>query len=134
MGAMFGEAMVINQQSLNHDFRYMIKHHGGLLAKGRLLGIQFATLFENDIYFKISKVAVSQAMKIRKALEKKGYELYYDSYTNQQFVILDNEKLKELERDFSFFKWMKVDNKTVIRIVTSWATTEEDVDKLIEEL
>ena len=133
-GALFGEAVVIVNKELKRDFRYYMKQKGALLAKGRLLGIQFATLFENDIYFKISKVAVSQAMKLRKALEKKGYELYYDSYTNQQFVILDNEKLKELERDFSFFKWMKVDNKTVIRIVTSWATTEEDVDKLIEEL
>lgn len=133
-GALFGEAVVIINKELKKDFRYYIKQKGGLLAKGRILSVQFLALFENDLYSKISKVAVSQAMKIRKALEKKGYELYYDSYTNQQFVIINNEKLKELEIDFKFCKWLNVDNKTVIRIVTSWSTTEEEVDKLIEEL
>lgn len=133
-GTLMGEAVVIVNKSLKDDFRYYMKQKGALLAKGRILSVQFLALFENDLYSKISKVAVSQAMKIRKAFLDKGYELYYDSYTNQQFVIIDNNKLKELEKNFSFYKWLKVDDKTVIRIVTSWATTEEEVDKLIEEL
>ena len=133
-GTLFGEAVVIINKELKKDFRYYMKQKGGLLAKGRLLSIQFLALLDKDLYFKISKVAVSNAMKIRKALLNKGYDLYYDSYTNQQFVIMDNNKLKELEKEFTFFKWLTIDNKTVIRICTSWATTEEQVDKLIEEL
>lgn len=133
-GTLFGEAVVIINKELKKDFRYYMKQKGGLLAKGRLLSIQFLALLDKDLYFKISKVAVSNAMKIRKALLNKGYDLYYDSYTNQQFVIMDNNKLKELEKEFTFFKWLTIDNKTVIRICTSWATTEEQVNKLIEEL
>lgn len=135
IGAMFGEAVVILNDELKRDFRYYIKQKGALLAKGRLLAIQFDTLFENELYFKISKSAVSLAMKIRQALIKKGYGLLYDSHTNQQFVIVNNNKLKELEKEFTFFKWKVIDeNRTAIRICTSWATTEENVDKLIEKL
>ncbi len=135
IGAMFGESVVILNNSLKRDFRYYIKQKGALLAKGRLLALQFDILMENELYFKISKSAVSLAMRIRQVLIEKGYTLYYDSYTNQQFVIINNNKLKELEKEFTFFKWKTIDkNRTVIRICTSWATTEENVDKLIEKL
>ncbi len=135
IGAMFGEAVVILNNSLKGDFRYYIKQKGALLAKGRLLALQFDILMENELYFKISKSAVSLAMRIKQVLIEKGYTLYYDSYTNQQFVIINNNKLKELEKEFTFFKWKIIDeNKIVIRICTSWATTEENVDKLIEKL
>lgn len=133
-GALFGEAVVIVNDDLKKNFRYYMKQKGGLLAKGRILGIEFLTLFEDDLYFKLSKVGVSQALKIRKALEDKGYSLYYDSYTNEQFVVIENEKLEELEKEFVFAKWKKMEGKTVVRIVTSWATRDEDVFALIAKL
>lgn len=134
-GALFGEAVVIVNDNLKNDFRYYIKQRGGLLAKGRLLGIQFDALFEKELYFKICKQAVDLAIKIKEAAIDKGYKLLYNSFTNQQFIILPNDKLQELSKEFVFFKWKKIDeNNTVIRICTSWATTEENVDKLIEKM
>lgn len=134
-GALFGEAVVIINDELKKDFRYYIKQKGGLLAKGRLLGIQFDTLFEKDLYFKICKQAVELAIKIKEAAIDKGYRLLYNSFTNQQFIIMPNDKLKELSKEFVFFKWKKIDkSNTAVRICTSWATTEENVDKLIEKL
>lgn len=134
-GALFGEAVVIVNDDLKKDFRYNIKQKGAMLAKGRLLGIQFDTLMTNNLYFNISKQAVDLAMKIRQALISKGYKLLYNSYTNQQFVVMPNQKLQELSKEFKFFKWQEMDeNNTVVRICTSWATTEENVDKLIEKL
>ena len=135
IGALFGEAVVIVNNELKKDFRYIIKQKGGMLAKGRLLGIQFETLMDNDLYFKLSRHAVDLAMKIREALIQKGYKLLYNSYTNQQFVIVTNEKLKELNKKFTFFKVKNIyKNTTAIRICTSWATTEENVDELIANL
>lgn len=134
-GALFGEAVVIVNDNLKSDFRYYIKQRGGLLAKGRLLGIQFDALFEKELYFKICKQAVDLAIKIKEAAIDKGYKLLYNSFTNQQFLILPNDKLQELSKEFVFFKWKKIDeNNTAIRICTSWATTEENVDKLIEKM
>lgn len=134
-GALFGEAVVIVNDNLKNDFRYYIKQRGGLLAKGRLLGIQFDALFEKELYFKICKQAVDLAIKIKEAAIDKGYKLLYNSFTNQQFIILPNDKLQELSKEFVFFKWKKIDeNNTAIRICTSWATTEENVDKLIEKM
>lgn len=134
-GALFGEAVVIVNDVLKKDFRYHIKQKGAMLAKGRLLGIQFETLMNNDLYFTLSRHAVNLAMKIREALIAKGYKLLYDSYTNQQFVIIQNNKLKELNKEFTFFKVKDIDeNNAAIRICTSWATTEENVDKLIAKL
>lgn len=134
-GALFGEALIIINDNLKIDFRHNMKQRGALLAKGRMLGIQFDVLMENDLYFKICKNAVELAMKLKKALLDKGYKLLYDSYSNQQFVIINNDKLNELEKDFSFFKWKIIDeNNTAVRICTSWATVEENVDKLIEKL
>ena len=134
-GALFGEAVVISNDELKKDFRYNIKQKGALLAKGRLLGIQFDTLMDNNLYFSLSKQAVDLALKIKKAFLDRGYDLLYNSYTNQQFIIIPNSKLEKLKKDFIFYKWENVDkDNTAVRICTSWATTEENVDKLIKKL
>ncbi|MDW0118551.1 low specificity L-threonine aldolase [Sporosarcina thermotolerans] len=135
LGALFGEAVVITNDDLKKDFRYMIKQKGGLLAKGRLLGIQFETLFEDGLYFEISRHAVDLAMMIREAFVEKGYSLRYDSKTNQQFPILPNDVLSELSKNYSFSFWEKVDDtQSVVRFCTSWATKKEHVEKLIEDI
>ena len=103
-GAMFGEAVVFSNMKVPHFFT-TIKQNGGLLAKGWLLGIQFDTLFTDDLYFKICKNAINQAMKIKNILISKGYKIYIDSPTNQQFVIMDNKKLKEFEGKLSYGFW-----------------------------
>lgn len=135
VGALFGEAVVICNESLKKDFRYSIKQRGGMLAKGRLLGIQFLTLLEDGLYFEIANHANQLAMKIRRACEEKGYPFFMDSYTNQQFPIIPNEKLKELEKAFSYSFWEAVDAEhSAVRFCTSWATKEEDVNALIAKL
>ena len=129
-GAMFGEAVVFSNMKVPHFFT-TIKQNGGLLAKGWLLGIQFDTLFTDDLYFKICKNAINQAMKIKNILISKGYKMYIDSPNNEQFVIMDNNKLKEIEGKVSSGCWEKYDeNNTVIRFATSWATTDEQVREL----
>ena len=115
----------------------MVKQQGALLAKGRLLGIQFDTLFTDDLYTKISKNAIETAMKLKKALQEKGYQLYLDSPTNQQFVVLENKKEKKnwAKKKVQFDFWEKYDeDHTVIRFATSWGTKMEDIDALIELL
>lgn len=135
IGAMFGEAVVITNKNLQKDFRYMIKRDGGLLAKGRMLGIQFDTLFTDNLYFEISKHAIDMAMKIKQAFINKGFEFKYDSNTNQQFPIINNELLKKLEEKYVFDYWEKYDEtNSVVRICTSWETKEEYVNELIEDL
>lgn len=135
VGALFGEAVVILNPALKQDFRYSIKQRGGMLAKGRLLGIQFLTLFTDNLYFKISQHAIDLAMKIRDALKENGIAFYADSPTNQQFPILSNDIIERLSKDFLLSPWAKVDeNHMAMRICTSWATTEENVDKLLEAL
>lgn len=135
VGALFGEAVVIINDELKKDFRYMIKQKGGLLAKGRLLGIQFETLFEDGLYYEISKHAVELAMMIREAFVEKGYSLRYDSKTNQQFPILPNDVLLKLGKKYSFSFWEKVDaTQSVVRFCTSWATKKENVEMLIEDI
>jgi threonine aldolase len=132
-GALLGEAVVVTKPDLLPHFFTVIKQHGALLAKGWVLGIQFDTLFTDGLYFKITKSAVEKAIKIKKAFSQKGYKLYIDSPTNQQFVVLENKKMQELSKDVSFSFWEKYDeNHTVVRFATSWATTDEDVKKLIE--
>lgn len=135
VGAMFGEAVVISNENLKKDFRYMMKNGGGLLAKGRFLGIQFDTLFTDNLYFEISRYAIDMAMKLKNELIKKGYRFKYDSNTNQQFPLISNEKLQELSQNFTYDYWEKYDeNNSVIRICTSWATREENIQKLLEIL
>lgn len=132
VGALFGEAVVIVNDDLKKDFRYFIKQEGGMLAKGRLLGVQFLTLFSDNLYLAISQHAIDMAMMIKEGLKQMGKTFFSDSNTNQQFVVLDNNTIKRLERDFVLSLWKKVDeNHTVVRFCTSWATQEENVKKLL---
>lgn len=134
-GALFGEAVVIMHPELKRDFRYMIKQRGGMLAKGRLLGIQFDTLMTDGLYFRVSERADRLAWKLRNAFEAKGYRMLVDSWTNQQFPILPNAELERLSKRFSYNFWEKVDEEhSAVRFCTSWATSEESVDELIAAL
>lgn len=135
VGALFGEAVVISNESLKRDFRYSIKRHGGMLAKGRLLGIQFAQLFTDNLYMQIAQHAIDEAMRIKAALQAKGIKFLIDSPTNQQFPILSNAQYEELSKKYLFSFWQRVDEEhTAVRICTSWATKSENVDCLIEDI
>lgn len=135
VGALFGEAVVISNPALAKDFRYMIKQRGGMLAKGRLLGIQFLTLLEDGLYEEIAGKAVEQAMRLKEAFLEKGFPLLYDSYTNQQFPIIANSRLTQLEEKYSFELWSRIDEEySAVRFCTSWATKEEDVAALIADV
>ena len=132
VGALFGEAVVVPKPELLQHFFTIIKQHGALLAKGRILGIQFDTLFTNNLYYTISRNAIDTAMTIKKVLQQKGYRFYIDSPTNQQFIILENDKMKKLSASVGFSFWEKYDNThTVVRLATSWATKPEDVQELL---
>ena len=131
-GALFGEAVVFPKPGLIPHFFTIIKQHGALLAKGRILGIQFDVLFENDLYEHIGEPAIAAADKIREGLKENGIELYLDAPTNQVFCVVDNAFMEKLAQKVEFSFWEKKDEThTVIRFATSWATTMEDVDELI---
>lgn len=133
-GAYFGEAIVIKKNFIPHFFT-IIKQRGALLAKGRILGVQFDTLFTDDLYFKIGRRAIDAADKIRNELKRLGLELFIDAPTNQIFVVLTSAQMKVLAERVEFSFWEKIsDDKTIIRLATSWATKDDDVDKLIDEL
>ena len=135
VGALFGEAVVITEPRLNADFRYLIKQRGGMLAKGRLLGLQFNTLFANDLYFAVSKRANLLACRIRKKLKELGYSFLVENTTNQLFPILPDDVLGELEKEFCFSQMGRIDDShRAIRICTSWATTEDNVELLCSKL
>lgn len=135
IGAMMGEAVVIVNDALKKDFRYHIKQKGGLLAKGRMLGIQFETLFEDGLYFEISKHAVDMAVLLRDALAEQGIVFQYHSTTNQQFPILPDRLLAALKEKYAFSFWEKADEThSAVRFCTSWATKRENVDMLIEDI
>lgn len=130
-GALFGEAVVITNDDLKRDFRYHIKQNGGLLAKGRLLGIQFEILFEDGLYFDICRSANEKALRIKNAFLENGYKLFADSHTNQQFVVFNKAQFEYFSKEFAFEEWGVVDcDHTAYRFCTSWATSEEAVDKL----
>ena len=133
-GALCGEAVVFPHGNAPAHFFTIVKQHGALLAKGRLLGIQFDVLMEDGLYFKIARHAVEQAMRLRDAFVAKGYGMYSNSPTNQQFVLLDKETIARLEKNFVFEQWFPVGDKMNCRFVTSWATRPEDVDALIDAL
>ncbi|AWK49681.1 threonine aldolase [Clostridium beijerinckii] len=134
-GALFGEALVICNNALKEDFRYFIKQKGGLLAKGRLLGIQFEELFKDDLYFEIARHANKMAILLKNALKEKGYEFLTNSSSNQQFPILPNDMIEKLSEKYSFNIERVIDNNnTAIRLVTSWATNEANVLEFIEDL
>ncbi len=134
VGALFGEALVIANESLGRDFRYIMKQRGAMLAKGRLLGIQFETLFEDGLYFEISKHAVALAMRVRDAFLKAGCPFYAESPTNQQFPLITPALRAHLEREFVFEHWGERDGLEAVRFATSWATTEEQVAALEKSL
>ena len=131
VGALCGEAVVFTKKNMPAHFEHLVKKHGALLAKGRLLGVQFDTLFTDDLYFKISKNAIDRAEELKSAFIEKGYKFFIDSPTNQQFVILENSKMQELQKSVKFSFWEKYDeNHTVVRFATSWATTSEKISEL----
>ena len=134
-GLLFGEAVVITNPELDRDFRPLIKQHGGMLAKGRLLGVQFEAFLQNNLFLEIGRQEVAQAMRIRKALLDKGIPLLMDSPTNQQFPILPDSAIRELEKKYSCEFWTKVDDThSAIRFCTAWSTRDEDLDELIADL
>lgn len=135
VGALCGEAVVFTKNNMPKNFVPQIKQHGALLAKGFVNGVQFDTLFTDDLYFRIGKHAVDMAMKLKRGLVAKGYKLHADSMTNQQFVVLDDSKRDELTKKVVFENWEKLDEgHTVVRFVTGWATTEEDIGELLSLL
>ena len=134
-GALFGEAVVIPNPKRSPHFFTIMKQHGALLAKGRLLGIQFETLFTDDLYLHIGENAIRAADTIRAFLASHGYEQYFIAPTNQIFIVLENTRYAELSKTITFGFWEKKDDShTVVRIATDWATTQENVEKLLQAL
>ncbi len=135
VGALFGEAVVISNPAIAEDFRYLIKQHGGMLAKGRLLGVQFEALMEDNLYLTISEHADKLADKIRDTLDEIGVNYLVPGITNQIFPILSDALLSELAKEFVFTEQCRVDEThRAVRFCTSWATTEENVDALCRKL
>ena len=135
VGALFGEAVVITNPAINEDFRYLIKQHGGMLAKGRLLGVQFDALMEDDLYFKIAAHADRLADKLRERMKALGVPFLVESTTNQLFPILPDGVLEKLSEKYVFCEQERVDEShRAVRFCTSWATKEENVDALCADL
>lgn len=134
-GAMFGEAVVTANRDLLPRFYSLIKIHGGLLAKGRILGVQFLSLFKDGLYFKIGEKGVTLARKLKEGFEAKGYRCFIDSPTNQQFFTLPNNLIERLSKDVAFEYWGPPgESESNVRFVVGWSTTEEDVEKLLDLL
>lgn len=131
VGALCGEAVVFTKNNMPMHFMTIVKQHGALLAKGRLLGIQFDTLFTNQLYQRISRHGIKMAEQLKDVFQEKGYPFYLESPTNQQFIILENTEMERLSKEVSFSFWEKRDERhTVVRFAASWATKEEDIEKL----
>ncbi len=134
-GALFGEAVVITNDSLKRDFRYFIKQRGALLAKGRLLGVQFLALLSDGLYEQIGQQAVAQALRIKKAFQDKGWPFLVDSPTNQQFVVVPDPVYERIRQSYSTEHNGKPDpDHTAIRFCTTWSTRDEDIDALIRDI
>ena len=131
-GAMFGEAVVIVNDEIKKYFRYHIKQRGAMMAKGRLIGIQFYELFKDNLYFEIGKKTVELAIYTKEALEKKGVKFFIESFTNQQFIVLNKEKYEEVSKKFELSYWGEDKGDIICRFCTSWATTKETMDQLID--
>lgn len=135
VGALCGEAVVFTHGNTPKHFITKMKQRGALLAKGRLLGIQFDTLFRDNLYMEISRHAIEMAERLKVLLKEKGYRFYLESPTNQQFIILENKQMSELAKNVCFSFWEKYDDShTIVRFATSWSTTEDDLRKLDEYL
>lgn len=131
VGALCGEAVVFTKQNRPAHFMTSIKKRGALLAKGRLLGIQFDTLFTDDLYFKISRHAIDMALKVKEIIKEKGWKVYMDSPTNQQLIIMTDDEMEELGKSVVFDRWgVYDDTHTIVRLATSWSTSEEDIKVL----
>lgn len=134
-GLLFGEALVITSKELATGFFCSTKQKGATLAKGRLLGIQFYELFQGDRYYQVGKHANEMAEMLKQGVLEAGYKLKVDSYTNQQFFIFSNDKIEKLGKKYRYEFWEKInENNSAIRLVTSWATKEEDVKEFIADL
>ena len=132
VGALCGEALVFTKKNMPRHFLSIVKQHGALLAKGRLLGIQFDALFTDRLYFEISRHAIEMAELLKEGLEKKEYTLYLKSPTNQQFLLLENETYQALQKEAAMGFWERPDPEhTVVRLATSWATRREDVEAFL---
>lgn len=133
-GALLGEAIVICNDELKEDFRYHLKMRGGLLAKGRLLGVQFLELFKEDLFFNLAKHANQQAKKLSDGIEESGYKFLVPSSTNQIFPILPNPLIDKLQKNFGFYKWQEIDSQTsACRLITSWATQDQPIEEFLTE-
>lgn len=135
VGTLFGEAVVITRPELMPHFFTLVKQHGALLAKGRLLGVQFETLFTDNLYLRIARQAITTARKLKEAFRARGYRLWIDSPTNQQFFVLPNQEIDRLSQYASFEVWgPRGEEESIVRFVTSWATDERQIDELIARL
>lgn len=134
-GALVGEAIVINNPDLQDEFGFHIKQKGGMLAKGRLLGIQFLELMQDDLYFTLAKNANEQSMKIKNAFFDKGISMYTENFTNQLFPILNKDQIEKLSSKFDFYIWKEIDEKnSAIRLITSWQTSDKLVEMMISKI
>ena len=131
IGALCGEAVVFTNRQAHKHFFSIQKHHGAVIAKGALIGLQFEALFTDNLYFKLSEHAIKMAMRMKKIFQQKGYRFYVDSPTNQQFIVLPDAEVERLSQHMQFTHFGQADKHyTICRFVTSWATTEEEIDEL----
>ena len=138
IGALCGEAVVFTNRKAHKHFFSIQKQHGAVIAKGALIGLQFDALFTSPsgkpgdvLYFRLSEHAIRMAMRMKDIFRRKGYQFYVDSPTNQQFIVIDNEQAEKLSRQVEFSHFGQTDHHhTICRFVTSWATTEEELDEL----
>lgn len=134
-GALIGEALVICNESLKKEFRFMIKQRGAMLAKGRLIGIQFLALFNNNLYFSLAKHANDMAALLRRGIQEAGYTFFSESPSNQIFPILPNKLIEQLLNNYDFYVWKEIDNQhSAVRLVTSWAVKEETIQSFVEQV
>jgi threonine aldolase len=131
IGALCGEAVVFTNRKAHKHFFSIQKQHGAVIAKGALIGLQFEALFTDNLYFKLSEHAIKMAMRMKEIFTRKGFQFLVDSPTNQQFVIIDNEQVERLSQKMQFTHFGQADkHHTICRFVTSWATTEAEIDAL----
>jgi threonine aldolase len=132
VGALFGEAVVITNPDIMKHPVPLIKQHGALMAKGRLLGVQFETLFTDNLYHEIARGVVQKAIRLKEAFVSAGYKVEVDSPTNQQFFRLPNEVVDRLQENVSFEMWgPRGEKESVVRFVTGWTTTDKEIDTLV---